>query len=49
MIFSNDFINTDVNATGLKSLHSLGHDFFGRGMMYDVFQAMGTVCVSMDC
>lgn len=49
MILSNDFINTEVNATGRKSLHSLEHGFLGSGMMCEVFQAVGKVCVSSEC
>lgn len=40
------FINTEVRATGRKSLHSLGHGVLGSGIMCELFQAVGdSVCV----
>ncbi len=45
MILSNVFIDTEVQATGQKSLHSFGHGF----MMCEVFQSLGTVCMSGEC
>ncbi len=46
--FSNDFMTTDVRATGLKSFSPVILDFFGMGMMMERLKHEGTSHNSSD-